>query len=436
MRISAPPAKPTLGDRFPALRHRDFRVLWLGMFFASATMMFQFYAQGWFVMGMTSSAFLLGVLGVARGTGMLVFSMYGGALADRMDRRKLLLVTQTSALLIYGLLSFLIIIDQIALWQAFVLIFIAAAVASVDGPTRMALIPDLVPREDIANAVALLTAAQVSSYAFLPPLAGVAIEGIGAGGAFAISLIGYVVVIAALLLMNVRSSAPPERETLVDSIGRGIEYSVRRPAVLWIILLSLFVGSLGFPIISTLAPYWMHNELHLSAVGWTMMGWVWGLGTLISSVGLSATRSSKLGLITVLSGAGFALTLVAFSMTRSLTLAGAAWFINGTFYMANTIASSALLQVIVAKSYVGRVMSLRTLSGAFNQLSAAPLGALADGVGMTRMVPAVSALLTLLILGPALLVRTVRRLDEARADDEEDFELPPAPALTPAGAAD
>src|SRR5512140_1471059 len=105
--------------RFPALQHRDFRILWIGMFFSSATMMFQFYAQGWFILGMTSSAALLGLLGVSRGTGMLLFSLYGGALADRMDRRTLLIVTQSTAFGIYGLLSILVITGHIGLWLAF-----------------------------------------------------------------------------------------------------------------------------------------------------------------------------------------------------------------------------------------------------------------------------------------------------------------------------
>lgn len=402
--------------RFPALRHRDFRVLWIGMWFSSATMLFQFYAQGWFVLSLTDSAALLGVLGVSRGAGMLVFSLFGGALADRVERRRLLLVTQASALFIYALLTILVLLDSISLWQAFVLIFISAAVSSVDAPARQALLPDLVPREDLPNAVSLLSAAQISSFAFLPPLAGVAIEETGSGGAFALSLVGYVAVIVALLLMRHRGGVTPHSEGLARSVGEGLQYSSRRPDVLWVILLSLFVGCLGMPVITTLAPLWMRNELNLGPVGWTVMGQFWGMGTVISSFtfSFSAHRSRHLGLITVLSGAGFAISLVVFSLTRSIPLAGAAWFVNGIFFTANMISSSALLQVIVAKEYMGRVMSLRTLSGAVNQLSAAPLGALADGIGIARMVPAVSTLLAVLILAPAALFRTVRHLDDAR----------------------
>lgn len=422
----------TSGGRFPALQHRDFRILWLGMFFSSATMMFQFYAQGWFVSGMTSSAALLGVLGVSRGTGMLIFSMYGGALADRMDRRVLLLVTQSAALCIYGLLSLLIILDRVVLWQAFALIFLTAAVESVDAPARQALIPHLVPRQQIANAVALFMAAQISSYAFLPPMAGIAIKTIGTGGAFAVSLLGHVVVIGALLLMRYRGRPPRSDVSVAASVGQGVSYAAARPSVLWVILFSLFVGTLGFPIISTLAPYWMRHELGLGALGWTMMGWIWGLGTVASAVFLSARRSARrLGPITIGSAAGFALTLVVFGLTRSIPLAAAAWCLNGTFFTANIIASTSLLQMIVANEYMGRVMSLRAVSGALNQLAAAPLGGLGDALGMGRMVPAVAALLAFLVLAPAALVPAVRRLDATAAAVEP--EASPVPAAVESG---
>lgn len=400
--------------RFPALQYGDFRTLWFGMFFASATMMFQFYAQGWFITGLTDSVALLGVLGVARGTGMLLFSMWGGALADRVERRTLLIITQSAAFTLFGILSVLVILDAIVLWQAFVLIFIVAAVESIDAPARQALLPELLPREHIPNGVALFMAAQISSFAYLPPLAGIAIEAIGPGGAFAISLIGHVVVIGALLRMKIRSKPAPGSSNIMRSVGQGISYAARRPAVVWVILLGFFIGVLGFPIITTLAPYWMRHELGLGAVGWTLLGWVWGLGTVASTVFLSASKfSAHQGKIIVWSGVAFALTLVVFGLTRSIPVAAVAWCLNGTFFTANLITSASLLQVIVENEYMGRVMSLRSLSGAINQMSAAPLGVVADGVGMGNMVPAAAILLAVLIAAPALLVPTVRKLDDA-----------------------
>jgi MFS family permease len=434
MAVTAPAASDAAsGSRFPALAYRDFRIIWFGMFFASATMMFQFYAQGWFLIGITSSVAMLGVAGVSRGLGMLLFSMYGGALADRMDQRTLLIATQSCAFAIYALLSALVIMDAIALWQTFVLIFFAAAVEAVDAPARQALIPHLVPRENIGNAVALLTAAQISAFAYLPPLAGVAIDLVGVGGAFAISLSGHAVVIGALLMMRVRPRTTPSTDTVWQSIGEGVRYSAANRPVLWIILISIFIGVLGFPLISTLAPYWMRHELGLGPMGWTVLGWTWGLGTVVASVGLSAFKLERAyGKIFILSAGGFAASLVVFGLTRSLPLVAASWAINGMFFTANIIVAASLLQMIVPALYIGRVTALRAVSASVNQMSAAPLGALADGVGISRMVPSVATFLMVLVLSPWAFSRAVRGLDEtARPQVEEG-----PPQAVPTGAAD
>lgn len=398
-------------QRVPALQHRDFRILWFGMFFSSATMMFQFYAQGWFILSITSSAALLGLLGLSRGTGMLIFSLYGGALADRMERRTLLIVTQSSALTIYGLLSVLIISGHINLWLAFALIFLSASVESMDAPARQALIPLLVPQKHVPNAVALFIAAQVSAYAFLPPTAGLAIETIGPGGAFALSLIGHVVVILALLTLKVQAKPNRSGVNVLRSVGHGISYAAGRPRVMWVLVIGLFVGTLGTPLITTLAPYWMKHELGLGAGGWTLMGWIWGLGTVASTIFLSTRDTTRyLGRTIIGAAFGFATTLIVFGLTRSLPLAALAWCINGTFFSANMIASTSLLQITAENEYLGRVMSLRGISGAFNQMAAAPLGLIADGVGIGIMVPGVATLLATLVIVPAALNRTVRTL--------------------------
>jgi MFS family permease len=348
---------------------------------------------------------------------MLAFSLYGGALADRMDRRTLLIATQSAALVVYAVLSVLVLLDTINLWVAFALIFVSASIESMDGPTRQALLPHLVPREHLPNAIALFTAAMISSYAFLPPMAGIAIETIGVGGAFAVSLTGHVVVIGALLMMRARPLPARQDDTVLRAVGRGVGYAAARPRVRWVIILSLLTGTLGFPIISTLAPYWMTEVLELDAVGWTFMGWFWGLGAVGATVYLSTRGHARgLGWTVIGSGAAFGLTLVCFGFTRSVPIAAVFWCLNGACYTTNMISSTSLLQLIVETAYVGRVMSLRMVSSAFNQLAAWPLGSLADGIGVERMVRSVATALTVLVLAAPLISRAARTLDaDARA---------------------
>ena len=411
------PGPPGWRGRVPALQHRDFRILWAGMFFSSATMMFQFYAQGWFIISLTDSAAFLGLLGVSRGVGMLAFSLYGGALADRVDRRVMLMATQGAALAVYAVLTVLVALDAINLWFAFALISLSASIESMDAPARQALLPELVPREHLPNAVALFTAASISSYAFLPPMAGIAIETMGVAGAFGVSLAGHAMVIVALFMMKARPYPPQQRQNVLHAVGAGVAYAASRPRVGWIIVLSLLTGTLGFPIISTLAPFWMTEVLGLSATGWTFMGWCWGIGAVSATVYLSMRGHSRgLGKTVIGSAAAFGLSLVLFGSTASVPIAAIFWCLNGAAYTTNMISTTSLLQLIVESAYVGRVMSLRMVSSAFNQLAAWPLGAFADGVGIEAMVRGVATLLTGLVLAAPLVSRSARTLDaEPRA---------------------
>ncbi len=303
----------------------------------------------------------------------------------------------------------------------------------MDAPTRQALLPDLVPREHLPNAIALFTAATISSYAFLPPMAGIAIETIGVGGAFGVSLIGHVVVIGALLLMRARPYPPKQRDNVLQAVGRGVVYASERPRVRWIIVLSLLTGTLGFPIISTSAPYWMTEVLGLDAVGWTLMGWCWGLGAVGATVYLSTRGHSRgLGWTVIGSAAAFGFSLVLFGMTRSVPVAAVFWALNGACVTTNMISSTSLLQLIVQTAYVGRVMSLRMVSSAFNQLAAWPLGAMADGIGVERMVRSVATALTVLVLAAPALSRMARTLDADVGRHENDGEPEPETAAGPA----
>lgn len=400
--------------RFPALSHRDFRVLWYGMLFASGTMAFQYYAQMWLIYDLTESAWVLGALGAVRGLATLLFGLYGGALADRMDRRKLLLATQTVSMLVNLSIGLLVISGQVQLWLVFVLIFIGSATASLDSPVRQALIPELVPRQHIPNAVALTTAAQMGSFAITPVLAGFVIASIGSGGAYLLSTIGNAGVLVALWMLHYRGRSTRARhEPLLLTIRSGIDYGRKEPVILWIICLNFVTAAFGMALYNGLITKWAADVLLLDPASYGLLAATWGIGTLAASFTLSYMDEIRhLGRVLILGSFFFGLSFVLFGLTRSLPLAGFAYLINGMAWTAASIASTAIIQSMVPNEVRGRVMSLFMINGAVANMNSLILGGVADVIGMELLLPGSSLICTVLV---ALLVMTVpvlRRLDD------------------------
>lgn len=412
MSDSLKPSRVT--GRFPALQVRDFRVLWFGMLFASGTMAFQYYAQMWLVYQVTQSALALGMLGGVRGFAMLLFGLYGGALADRMDRRKLLLATQTISLGVNLVLGLLALAGTVDLWVVFSLIFVGSAAASVDAPIRQALIPELVPHKHIPNAVALTTAAQLGSFALTPVLAGFVIATIGPGGAYLLSTIGNLGVLVALKTLHYRGrSTDVQREPVLVAIRHGFAYGRSHHIILWIIILNFATAALGFALFLGPIVKWANVMLGLGPAGYGLLEAFWGLGTLAASFTLSYVGVIRRpGRILVMGALIFALSLLLFGLTRALPVAAFAYVINGAAWTAATIASGAIIQSMVPNEIRGRVMSLFMINGALAQMNALLLGAVADVVGMEIMLPGAAILCSLLVFLLAVFVPTLRRLDD------------------------
>jgi MFS family permease len=396
-----------------ALAHRDFRVLWLGMVFASGTIAFQYYAQIWLIYSLTSSALLLGVLGLARGAGMLLFALFGGTLADRMDRRSLLMAVEMATLTISAVLAALTIAGQIELWLAFVLIFVASGVQSIEIPVRHALIPDLVQREDIPNAVALTTAAQMGSFAFFPVIAGFVIDAIEPGGAYAVSTIGNVIGIGALLALRYRGrTAETRSEPMLRSVRQGLAYVRKDPTISSVILIMFAIGGLGFAIYTSLIGKWASEELALTPGEYGILACVWGVGTLVVAYSLALIGDvPHKGKVLTSGAVAFGLSLLLFSLTRSLPVAGFAYLINGAAWTAAGISATSIVQVLVPNEVRGRVMSLFSLHFAFSQMNGATLGVVAAAVGLEALMVGTTLLCTIVVVLLILAVPNLRRLD-------------------------
>lgn len=344
--------------RFPALQHRDFRTLWIGMLLASGTLAFQYYAQIWLVFSLTDSALILGLLGATRGVAMVVFGIYGGALADRIDRRTLLIGTSTVTMLVNATLAVTAVAGVIDLWLALALIFIAAATASIDAPVRQALIPELVPEKDVPNAVALTMAAQMGTFALTPALAGFVIDALGPGGAYAVSVGGNVIVIVALALLHYRSAPAEARlHSVLENVRQGLRYIRGNGTVLRVILIMLTLGAFGNAIFNGLIAKWATEILELQPGQYGVLASTWGVGTLIASYALASTNIlDRKGLIFMVSSIGFGLSLMLFGFARALPLAGLAYILNGMAMAGSNVGSIAIVQSIVPNEVRGRVM--------------------------------------------------------------------------------
>ncbi len=396
-----------------ALAHRDFRVLWLGMVFASGTIAVQYYAQIWLIYSLTGSALLLGVLGLARGAGMLLFAMFGGALADRMDRRSLLITVEVATLTVSAVLAALTIGGWIELWLAFLLIFVASGVQSIEIPVRHALIPDLVQREDIPNAVALTTAAQMGSFAFFPVIAGFVIDAIEPGGAYAVSTVGNVIGIGVLLTLSYRGRPREARqEPLLRNVREGLTYARKDPAISSVIVIMFAMGGLGFAIYTSLIGKWASEELALTPGEYGILACVWGVGTLIAAYSLAFMSDlPHKGKVLMIGALAFGPSLLLFSLTRSLPVAGFAYLINGAAWTAAGICATSIVQVIVPNEVRGRVMSLFSLHFAFAQMNGATLGAVAAVVGLETLMVGTTSLCTIVVVILVLAVPNLRQLD-------------------------
>jgi len=412
--------------RFPALQHRDFRTLWTGMLLASGTLAFQYYAQIWLIFSLTDSALVLGLLGATRGVAMVVFGVYGGALADRIDRRTLLIGTSTVTMLVNATLAVTAVSGVINLWMALVLIFVAAATASIDAPVRQALIPELVPEKDVPNAVALTMAAQMGTFALTPALAGFVIDALGPGGAYAVSVGGNVIVIIALALLHYRGAPAEARlHSVFENVRQGVRYIRGDSTVLRVILIMLTLGAFGTAIFNGLIAKWAAEILELQPGQYGVLASTWGVGTLIASYALASTNIlDRKGLIFIVSSIGFGLSLMLFGFARSLPLAGIAYVLNGMSMAGSNVSSISIVQSIVPNEVRGRVMSLYGLNQSAAQLNGITLGAVAHVMGMAFLLPATTALCTVLVTALIFTAPGLRRIDDAMPE----VEAPPAPA--------
>lgn len=359
-----------------ALQHRNFRLFFFGQLLSLPGTWIQAVAQSWLIYRLTDSAALLGLAGFAGQFPVFLMAPFGGALADRVDRRRLLVGTQVASSVLALLLAALTLSGQVTVWQVFALAALLGLVNGVDLPARQAFTVELVGREDLPNAIALNSSAFNSARLIGPAVAGVLVAAAGEGWCFLLNGLSYVTVLAALAAMRLAPVARPVHTgSLLAHIGDGVRFVRGHVPIRSLLLLLGMVSLAGMPY-AVLMPLFADRILGGGAQGLGILMSCAGGGALLGALALAARRSPR-GLTAWVAWAafGFGLGLVAFSLSRSFWLSGLLLVPTGLALIVQMAASNTLLQLLVPDALRGRVMSLYSMMF----MGMAPLGALLAG---------------------------------------------------------
>jgi MFS family permease len=360
---------------FPAFRHRNFRLFFLGQGISVIGTWMQSTAQAWLVLTLTNSPFLLGMVSALQFLPVLLLSLVGGVLADRLPRRRLLMATQTTLMVLAFVLALLTGTGVVRYWHVAALALLLGLTNSLDMPTRQAFFVEMVDRQDLANAIALNSAMINGGRIVGPAVAGMIIAARGVAPAFLLNGLSFLAVIAALALMEVRPVEVVQRQRLLDHIGEGLRYVRETPIVLTTLvmlgLVSAFV--LNF---NVLIPVLARSVLQGSAGVYGSLLAVLGAGSLIGALFLAS--ASRFGPRQELMYAGavvVSLAVLSLGFAKSYLVAAGLAFVGGAAMILFTSSSNSIVQTLVPDQLRGRVMSVHAMLFA----GSTPVGALLTG---------------------------------------------------------
>ncbi|MDQ3280167.1 MAG: MFS transporter [Acidobacteriota bacterium] len=359
----ARPRQSRLARTFSALQYRDYRLLWTGAFLSTTGTWMQTVAQGWVVLNMTNSPLLLGVDGFLSTGPMLIFSLFGGVVADRVERRRIMLASQYLQMAFAFILAALIWTGKVQVWHIFILSFLTGSAQSFSGPAYISLLPLLVKRDDMPNAIAMNSMQFNLARVIGPVMAGMALAAWGAAVCFAVNGISFVAVIIALML--IRSPGPPpsdERRGIVAEMKEGFRFVTSRRKLVVLTFLAFAGTFLGMPIV-TFLPVVAKQIFHLQASGYAWMMTTYGLGSVTGALIVAATvHAARKGKVALSLQLAFACLLIGFAFSRSLPLSLVIAFFAGSCIVGVVSLYSSLVQLTSTDAMRGRVMSIFMLA--------------------------------------------------------------------------
>ncbi len=363
---------------FSALRHRDYRLFWTGALVSFMGTWMQSTAQSYLVWELTRSALATSLTTLFFSLPSTVLALIGGVVADRVDRRRLILVTQTVFMLQAVVLTVLAFTGQIKIWEIYLLALVNGIVMAFDSPARQSMIPSLVPREDLSNAIALNSTVFNASRVIGPPLAGLVYAAAGPGWCFAFNAISFLAILYPLWIIRPAPvTAGVVRTHLWDDLREGLGYARGHPVVRALLLLVGLVGTLAFTYI-VLMPVVASSVLGGGPAENGYLLGAAGVGATLGALGVATLRSPRPGRLIVGFGYAASLALLAFMLSRHLVLSMLLTAVVAGCVMALLATCNATIQGYVPDALRGRIMSLYSLAligtGPLNAIIAGTLG--------------------------------------------------------------
>jgi len=358
-----------------ALNHRNYKLFFAGQLISLIGTWMQSVGEMWLVYRLSHSSLLLGGAGYFALVLTLVLLPFGGMLADTRDRRKILVGTQTSAMILAGILAALTPTGVVRIWHVFTLAALLGIVNAVDIPTRQAFVADLVKRDDLMNAIALNSSMFNASRVVGPAVAGILVTTVGEGWCFALNGLSYIAVIAGLIRIDARRTRDIPEGPPLQVVIEGFKFVAGSPPIHVLLALVGMISLAGMPY-SVLMPIFADRILHGGARGLGILMGATGIGALLGALTL-ATRTGVYGLgkWVTFSCAGFAVSLVVFAFSRSFWLSTVLLVPVGFCMMLEMSSSNTLIQAMVPDHLRGRVMSVYSMMF----MGMAPFGALFGG---------------------------------------------------------
>jgi len=385
-----------LGRVFKAFQYRDFRLMWIGACTSSIGTWMQIVAQGWLIYRLSHSAFLLALDQFLGGIPIFLFSLIGGVVADRMERRKILLGSQYVQMATASILTVLVATGLVHVWHILCLSFISGFAQAFGGPAYQALIPTLVEKEDMPNAIALNSIQFNVAVMLGPALAGQALAKLGEKWCFGLNAVSFLAPIISLSLITARYLPVKTAESMFASLKQGIQFARRQTSMEALIILAFCMTALSMPM-RTYIPVFVKDIFHRGPETYGNLLALMGLGSICGSLTIaSAGNMKRKGRVALVALACLGAGIAGFALSKSLPVSEALLVLVGASMMAVFATVNSLVQLITTNEMRGRVMSVYN----FAFRGGMPMGNLLSG----WLVPLFTAPLVLSVNGFLLIL--------------------------------